>query len=68
MSENGDVPKWVERMRAAGYVVTPATRDTLPDPEHVLPARVSFLRYCLSRLWRLLRSHRSPRPEHARIP
>ena len=51
MSENDDVPKWVETMRAAGYVVTPATRDTLPDPEYVLPARVSFLRHCIRRLF-----------------
>jgi hypothetical protein len=43
------IPKWVQRMRAAGYLVTPATRDTLPDPEHVLPARVGYLTHHLRR-------------------
>ncbi len=38
MVENS-TPEWAKRMRAAGYVVTLATRDTLPDPEYVLPAR-----------------------------
>jgi len=62
------VPDWIARMRAAGYVVTPATRDTLPDPEHVLPARVGYLRHRVRGIRRLLRPHRSPHPGHARIP
>ncbi len=62
------VPEWIARMRTAGYVVTPATRDTLPDPEYVLPARVGYLRHRLRGIGQLLRSHRSPRPGHARIP
>ncbi|HYH81835.1 MAG TPA: hypothetical protein VEX86_18655 [Longimicrobium sp.] len=57
MSET-TVPQWVERMRAAGYVVTPATRDTLADPEHVLPARVGYLRHRLRGIRRMLRSLR----------
>lgn len=63
-----NVPEWVDRMRAAGYVVTPATRDTLPDPEHVLPARTGYLRHRLHGIGRRLRPHRSPRPGHARLP
>jgi hypothetical protein len=30
---------WVARLRAAGYHITPATRDDLPPPEHTLPPR-----------------------------
>ena len=49
------VPMWVVTMRAAGYVGTPATRDTLPDPEYVLPARIGYLRHCFRRIGHWLR-------------
>jgi hypothetical protein len=63
-----DVPRWVQRMRDAGYVVTPATRDTLPDPEHTLPARVGYVRHLFRRFGAPIRAHRSPRAKHAHLP
>ena len=67
MSEE-TVPVWVERMRAAGYAVTPATLDVLPDPEHVLPAPVADRPVHSRGIKRLLRSHRPPYRRHARLP
>jgi hypothetical protein len=54
MAENS-VPRWVEKMRAAGYQVMPATRETLPDPEHVLPRRIGWLRHRFTYIQRWFR-------------
>jgi hypothetical protein len=44
MMNEKTMPAWVERMRAAGYIVDPATVDFLPDPMYVLPAPAGCVR------------------------
>jgi hypothetical protein len=69
-SEGSAGAELVERLRAAGYDVIPATHDTLPDPEHTLPPRRRGVRrrlgHALRRLWTGTSSH--GRVKHAPVP
>lgn len=69
LSQDGPGVELVERLRAAGYEVLPATRDTLPEPEHTLPPRrqgLKRLRNAMVRLWSSTSNH--VRVKHASIP
>jgi len=59
-------PEWIERVRAAGYRVIPATRDDFPEPEYTLPSRrTALLQGIRHHLRRLLPRSGSDRVPHA---
>ncbi len=47
-------PEWATKLRAAGYDVIVGTAETLPEPEYVMPPRVSVLRRVITALMRRL--------------
>ena len=57
------VPEWIRAMREEGYVITAATTDFLPEPEHELPAwspepsLLTRLTNRARRIWRRQFSH-----------
>ena len=57
--------EYIARLRAAGLVITPATRDDLPLPEFTLPLRRSLL----GSIWaRITSSLRVRKVKHAAVP
>ncbi|HSU12997.1 hypothetical protein [Longimicrobium sp.] len=64
MSDHRSEPDWIARARAAGYKITPATRDDFPEPEYTLPSRRAALLLGIRRALRRL----LPRSKADRVP
>jgi len=65
------IPEWVERMRAAGYPVIPATRELPEEPPYVftrVPSRRPLFRRMGAMVRGLVRAHPKNSRGNASIP
>jgi hypothetical protein len=68
MPDDRPEPDWIARARAAGFQITPATRDDFPEPEFTLPSpRAALLLGIRRQLRRLLPGSRADRVPHVPV-